>query len=75
MRGISPRDMTPWNACPWYTAGSRPTAAELEAGVEPWIQLLGLLPSLQVIMLLAGDAQKAGDGCTGRIRAWHHSTI
>jgi hypothetical protein len=55
--GIDPSDMTPWNACPWYTSGPRPTAAELEAGVEPWVELLRLLPSLRVMMLLGGAAQ------------------
>jgi uracil-DNA glycosylase len=55
--GISPREMTPWNACPWFTGGPSPTAAELEAGVEPWAQLIGLLPDVRVIMLLGGAAQ------------------
>ena len=32
---IGPREMTPWNACPWFTDGPRPTPAELEAGVGP----------------------------------------
>lgn len=35
----------------------RPTAAEPEAGVEPWVQLIRLLPDLRVMMLLGGDAQ------------------
>jgi hypothetical protein len=55
--GIEPREMTPWNACPWFTDGSRPSPAELEAGVEPWVQLIRLLPDLRVLMLMGGDAQ------------------
>jgi hypothetical protein len=51
------REMTTWNACPWFTDGPRPTAAELEAGVEPWGQLIRLLPDLRVMMLMGGDAQ------------------
>jgi len=55
--GIGPREMTPWNACPWFTDGPSPSAAELEAGVEPWVQLIGLLRGLRVLMLMGGDAQ------------------
>jgi hypothetical protein len=55
--GINPREMTPWNACPWFTDGSRPSPAELEAGVEPWAQLIRLMPDLRVLMLMGGDAQ------------------
>jgi hypothetical protein len=54
---IEPREMTPWNACRWFTDGSRPSPAELEAGVEPWVQLIRLLPDLRVLMLMGGDAQ------------------
>ena len=54
---ISPREMTPWNAYPWFTDGPRLTAAELEKGVEPWVQFIKLLPDLRVMMLLGGAAQ------------------
>jgi hypothetical protein len=56
---IDARQMTPWNACPWFTDSPRPTAAELEARVEPWVQLIRLLPDLRVMMLMGGDAQNA----------------
>jgi hypothetical protein len=55
--GISPLNMVPWNACPWFTEEAKPTASELEAGVDPWIKLMALLPDLGVIMLLGGVAQ------------------
>jgi hypothetical protein len=47
---IGPREMTPWNACPWFTDSP-------QAGVEPWVQLIRLLPDLRVLMLMGGDAQ------------------
>jgi uracil-DNA glycosylase len=56
--GIRPVDMVPWNACPWFTREQKPTAAELEAGVDPWLRLMALLPALRVIMLLGSAAQK-----------------
>ena len=48
----------PWNACPWGTEHERVSAAELELGIEPWLQLMALLPALRVIMLLGGTAQR-----------------
>jgi hypothetical protein len=54
---INPRDMTPWNAYPLFTDAPRPTTTELEARVEPWVQLIRLLPDLRVMMLMGGDAQ------------------
>ena len=55
--GIRPEDMVPWNACPWGSEHARVSAAELELGIEPWLQLMALLPALRVIMLLGGTAQ------------------
>ena len=55
--GIEPEDMVPWNACPWFTGQDRLRAADLEAGVEPWMQLMALLPALRAVMLLGGAAQ------------------
>ena len=57
--GIKAVDLVPWNASPWFTKDAKPTAAELEAGVDPWIQLMALLPELRTIMLL-GRAAKDG---------------
>jgi hypothetical protein len=54
---MDPREMTPWNACPWFTDGPRPSAAELEAGVGPWVQLIRLLPDLRVMLIMGGDAR------------------
>jgi hypothetical protein len=54
--GILVSSILAWNAYPWYI-GRRPSAAELEAGVEPLRRLLGLLPRLQVVMLLGGSAR------------------
>jgi sugar phosphate isomerase/epimerase len=56
--GLQPEDMVPWNACPWGTEHERVSAAELELGIEPWLQLMALLPALRVIMLLGGTAQR-----------------
>jgi len=53
--GISAGDIVPWNAYPWYI-NNRPTAAQLEAGVEPLRRLLQLLPGLRVVMLHGGSA-------------------
>jgi hypothetical protein len=56
--GVRPVDMVPWNACPWFTREQKPTTAELEAGVDPWLRLMALVPALRVIMLLGGAAEK-----------------
>ncbi len=55
--GIRCEDMVPWNAYPWFTERERVSAAELELGIEPWLQLMSLLPALRVIMLLGGKAK------------------
>jgi hypothetical protein len=54
--GIAVGTILGWNAYPWYI-NRLPRAAELEAGVEPLRQLLGLLPRLQVVMLHGGSAR------------------
>lgn len=54
--GIASADVTPWNAYPWYI-NRRPTAAEREAGVEPLIRLVALMPVLRVVLLQGRDAQ------------------
>ncbi|WP_405818147.1 uracil-DNA glycosylase [Streptomyces sp. NBC_01390] len=56
--GIAPRDVTPWNAYPWYINRS-PKAAELQAGVEVLKQLLGLMPKAEVVLLQGSEAQDA----------------
>ncbi|MFG2563611.1 uracil-DNA glycosylase [Streptomyces sp. NPDC048496] len=58
--GIAPRDVTPWNAYPWYINRS-PKAAELQAGVEVLKQLLGLMPNVKVVLLQGSEAQRGWD--------------
>ena len=53
--GIEPGEIMPWNAYPWYI-NRQPKASEREAGVEPLVRLIGLLPRLKVILLQGGDA-------------------
>jgi hypothetical protein len=54
--GIHARDVTPWNAYPWYI-NRAPNASERQAGVDPLVRLLGLLPHLRVVLLQGLDAQ------------------
>lgn len=54
--GIPPSSYTPWNAYPWYV-NTAPTTAQREAGVEPLLRLLDLLPELQVVLLCGNEAQ------------------
>jgi uracil-DNA glycosylase len=54
--GILASDTMPWNAYPWYI-NRRPTAMEREAGVEPLIRLMALMPELRVVLLQGRDAQ------------------
>jgi hypothetical protein len=54
--GIDARDVTPWNAYPWYI-NRAPNASERQAGVDPLLRLLQLLPQLKVVLLQGRDAQ------------------
>ncbi|WP_254705694.1 uracil-DNA glycosylase [Streptomyces vilmorinianum] len=54
--GIAPRDVTPWNAYPWYINRS-PKAAELQLGATVLKQLLGLMPKADVVLLQGNEAQ------------------
>lgn len=56
--GLSPYELLPWNAYPWYI-NRAPKAAELDAGVETILQLLELAPGLKVVLLQGGDADHA----------------
>jgi hypothetical protein len=58
--GIHARDTTPWNAYPWYVNRAL-NASERQAGVNPLLRLLGLMPHLQVILLQGRDAQNTWD--------------
>lgn len=63
--GIAARDFTPWNAYPWYI-NRAPRAAELEAGVEPLISLIALMPRLRVVLLQGLHAQSSWRRLTRR---------
>ncbi|WP_250005689.1 uracil-DNA glycosylase [Actinoplanes sp. M2I2] len=54
--GLRAADITPWNAYPWYI-NRKPDAAQLEAGVQPLVQLLNILSSIKVVLLQGGDAR------------------
>jgi hypothetical protein len=54
--GISPRQVLPWNAYPWYF-NRKPTGAELDAGAQVIVELLELLPDLRVVLLQGRDAE------------------
>lgn len=54
--GISPRQVLPWNAYPWYV-NRAPSAAELDAGAQVIVELLELLPHLRVVLLQGRDAE------------------
>lgn len=48
--GISPREVLPWNAYPWYV-NRAPKAAELNAGADVLRRLLDLVPDCRVVLL------------------------
>lgn len=54
--GLTPNQMVPWNAYPWYI-NRKPNAAELAAGIDPLRRLLKLLPRVRVVMLNGGEAK------------------
>lgn len=55
---LSPFDLLPWNAYPWYI-NRAPRAAELDVGAETIRHLLNLAPALQVVLLQGRDAEHA----------------
>ncbi|WP_127782992.1 uracil-DNA glycosylase [Rhodococcus sp. X156] len=48
--GVCPRELLPWNAYPWYI-NKAPTPRQLQAGVDPVLRLVQLLPGLRVVLL------------------------
>jgi hypothetical protein len=54
--GIDAKDIVPWNVYPWYI-NRAPSAAELNAEIEPLRALVELMPNLRVVMLHGGTAQ------------------
>lgn len=70
---IPPAELLPWNGYPWYrhTTGKStgPSASDRDAGVEPLRRLIGLAPSLRVVMLHGGTAKDVWDRFTKRHRS------
>lgn len=56
--GISPREVLPWNAYPWYI-NAAPNAEQSVAGAHVLIDLLKLLPELKVVLLQGRDAERS----------------
>lgn len=56
--GVEAADFLPWNAYPWYF-NRKPNAAEMREGTAPIIELVGLLPKLEVVFLQGAEAQQA----------------
>lgn len=54
--GLGSYDILPWNAYPWYI-NRAPTAAELELGVDPILELIRLAPQFKVVLLQGGSAR------------------
>lgn len=54
--GIDPGEALPWNIYPWYI-NQKPTATQRKAGAEVLVELIALLPRLEVVLLQGHDAQ------------------
>jgi hypothetical protein len=63
--GIGMRDITPWNACPWYINGGKPSLPEIYKGVAVAAslsvlpRLVALMPKLKVVLLQGIEAKTA----------------
>ncbi|HEX8498664.1 MAG TPA: uracil-DNA glycosylase, partial [Actinomycetales bacterium] len=58
--GIEPRDVLPWNAYPWFKESQTAlSAAELDAGVDPLLDVVELMPHLTVALLQGREAQSS----------------
>ena len=58
--GIQARDITPWNAYPWYI-NRKPLAGERDAGAHVLAQLVPLMPDLRVVLLQGNEAHDCWD--------------
>jgi hypothetical protein len=58
--GIRDRDVLPWNAYPWYI-NAAPNAAQGRAGAQVLVELVRLLPHLEVVLLQGRDAERIWD--------------
>jgi hypothetical protein len=56
--GLTPRDINPWNAYPWYI-NKKPTPVQLRAATPTLLGLIELMPKLEVVVLQGEDAQAA----------------
>lgn len=56
---ISPSDAMLWNIYPWYI-NQKPSAKQVNVGVDVLAGLLKILPKLEVVMTHGGDAKKDG---------------
>jgi hypothetical protein len=56
--GLTPRDVIPWNAYPWYI-NKKPTPMQLRVATPTLLGLIDLLPKLEVVVLQGDDAQLA----------------
>jgi hypothetical protein len=57
--GITPADLTPWNAYPWYRSDQRSglSSTQITEGLDPLHRLINLMPQLKVVLLQGGEAQ------------------
>lgn len=55
--GIRDRDVLPWNAYPWYIDAA-PNAEQGRAGAQVLVDLIRLLPHLEVVLLQGRDAER-----------------
>jgi mannose-6-phosphate isomerase-like protein (cupin superfamily) len=58
--GIRDRDVLPWNAYPWYI-NRAPDAQQGRAGAQVLVELVALLPDLEVVLLQGRDAERIWD--------------
>jgi hypothetical protein len=55
--GIRDRDVLPWNAFPWYI-NAAPDAEQGRVGARVLVELVALLPDLEVVLLQGRDAER-----------------
>lgn len=73
--GIDAADFMPWNSVPWYVGNRKPTTPELHAATLSLIQLLDLLPNLEVVLLQGGEAHRAWRYLRGADPQWRKRGI
>jgi hypothetical protein len=58
--GLGARDVTPWNAYPWYRHDQKSglSGQQITQGLPALRRLIDLMPDLQVVLLQGGEAQK-----------------